>query len=112
MILWDTRQQKLLQHYRAHSAPVASVAFHPSGNYLVSASDDKTIRVWDLREGRLLWSLLSHTGAVNSVSFAEDSPDWFVSGGAICSCKSANLFFLGSDSVVLVWKASFDSEAQ
>jgi platelet-activating factor acetylhydrolase IB subunit alpha len=35
----------------AHDNWVRSVVFHPSGRYLVSTADDKTIRIWDLEVG-------------------------------------------------------------
>lgn len=43
--MWDTRSRQLIQHYAAHTAAVTSVAFHSSGNYLMSGSVDKTVRV-------------------------------------------------------------------
>ena len=46
--VWDIRVNKLLQHYTAHSGAVNSVAFHPSGNYLLSASSDNTLKVYYL----------------------------------------------------------------
>eukprot|EP00501_MAST-03F_sp_TOSAG23-6_P000264 GSMAST32.ASY1.ANO1.270.1 assembled CDS len=41
---------------------VNSVAFHPNGNYLLSTSDDNTVKIWDLREGHVLYTLRSHVG--------------------------------------------------
>lgn len=34
--------------------------FHPSGKYLLSASDDKTIKVWDLANGRCTKTIDAH----------------------------------------------------
>ena len=34
-----------------HMAKIKGIAFTPDGRQLVSASDDKTIRVWDLASG-------------------------------------------------------------
>ena len=49
--IFDSRSQRLLQHYDAHSKGVNSVAFHSNGQFLVSTSDDSTIKIWDLRMG-------------------------------------------------------------
>lgn len=43
--LWDLRMNKLLQHYQAHGSTVNSVSFHPSGNFLLTASSDSTLKV-------------------------------------------------------------------
>ncbi len=40
-----------------HDNWVRALVFHPSGKFLLSASDDKTIRIWDLQTGRLLKTL-------------------------------------------------------
>lgn len=43
-----------------HSSVVNSLSFHPSGNYLVTASSDSTLKILDLLEGRLLYTLHGH----------------------------------------------------
>ena len=45
MQMWDIRSNQLLQHYAAHSGPVTNVAFHPSGDFLLSSSLDTTVKV-------------------------------------------------------------------
>jgi WD40 repeat protein len=43
-----------------HSAAVNALSFHPSGNYLITASSDSTLKILDLMEGRLLYTLHGH----------------------------------------------------
>lgn len=48
-----------------HRAMVKDLAFTPDGQYLVSASDDKTIRIWDWRSGKSLRTLRGQIGKGN-----------------------------------------------
>ncbi|KUI57972.1 Nuclear distribution protein PAC1 [Cytospora mali] len=50
--LWDSRGNCLVT-LRGHDNWVTAVAFHPGGKFLLSVSDDKTLRCWDLsQEGK------------------------------------------------------------
>lgn len=48
-----------------HSARVTDLAFTPDGEDLVSASDDKTIRIWDWRSGVSLRTIRGYLGNGN-----------------------------------------------
>lgn len=50
-----------------HDNWVRGLVFHPSGKYLLSASDDKTIRVWDIKNRRNNKTLESHQHFVTSL---------------------------------------------
>ena len=47
--LWDARGT-LVKTLVGHDNWVRALAFHPGGKYLLSVSDDKTIRCWDLSQ--------------------------------------------------------------
>jgi len=48
--IWDGRGT-LIKTLADHDNWVRGLAFHPGGKYLLSVSDDKTIRCWDLAQG-------------------------------------------------------------
>ncbi|WP_333939154.1 caspase family protein [Bradyrhizobium sp. CCBAU 11386] len=52
--LWDADSGRLLASLAGHQEDVEAVAFFPGGTRLVSASEDKTIKVWDIAERRVL----------------------------------------------------------
>ena len=58
--VYDVRSLKLQQQYSAHEGPVNQVSFHPSGSYLVSASQDKTVRLFDLLTVKPICTLYGH----------------------------------------------------
>jgi WD40 repeat protein/uncharacterized caspase-like protein len=52
--LWDADSGRLLASFAGHQEDVEAVAFFPGGTRLISASEDKTIKVWDITERRVL----------------------------------------------------------
>lgn len=48
--LYDLDTKKVLLTLSGHKNWVRGVVFHPGGQYILSCSDDKTIRVWDLAD--------------------------------------------------------------
>lgn len=49
---------------KAHTAAVRSVAFSHDGQRLVTASDDKSVKVWSVPRHCFLYSLNQHTNWV------------------------------------------------
>jgi WD40 repeat protein len=48
---------------------IRALVFHPSGNFLLSAADDKTIRTWDLHTGRCIKPLEAHSHFVTCLAW-------------------------------------------
>ena len=60
----------LNQTISGHTWGVTSVAISPDGQFLVSGSFDKTVKVWELPSGALLHSLDDHSQGVGSVTIS------------------------------------------
>ncbi|KAI9788352.1 MAG: protein with putative role during mitosis [Peltula sp. TS41687] len=69
--LWDARGT-LIKTLIGHDNWVRGLVFHPGGRYLLSVSDDKTIRCWDLtQEAKCVKTLDdSHGHFVSSIRWA------------------------------------------
>jgi len=67
-----------------HTARISSIGADDAGQYLVTASDDKTLRVWELATGRLLRVLRPPIGQGNEGKMyaAAISPDGTIVAGA------------------------------
>jgi WD40 repeat protein len=81
--------------FTGHTAPVFSVSFSADGSRLVSASQDRTVRLWDTETGRSLAVLEGHTDEVFSAVFHPD-------GRRITSA--------GRDRAILIWDVSSGAE--
>lgn len=69
--LWDSRGN-CLRTLHGHDNWVTGLVFHPGGKYLLSVSDDKTLRCWDLsQEGKSVKVLSdSHDRFISSIKWA------------------------------------------
>jgi len=74
--------KKVLQLYEIHTGAVNSVSFHPSGNYLVTGSQEGSLKVLDLMEGRPSYTLYGPKGAVHSIKFSPNG-DSFATGNIL-----------------------------
>ncbi len=62
--------EKLLQQITVmHSGSVNKAIYNPSGDKILSASHDKTIKEWDVRTGQCLRIFSGHSGSVNSAVY-------------------------------------------
>jgi WD40 repeat protein len=46
--LWDSYSGEIIRTLEGHSEGISDVTWSNDGEYLASASDDKTIRIWSL----------------------------------------------------------------
>ena len=55
-----------------HTNCISSLTYSLDGTYLVSGSNDKTIKLWDVQTGGVIKTFCGHTGQVCSVSISAD----------------------------------------
>ena len=49
--LWDFSTYECIRTLQGHDHNVSSVCFMPSGDFIVSSSRDKTIKMWEVATG-------------------------------------------------------------
>lgn len=70
--LWSVEGDEPLATMKGHGGRVARVEFHPSGNYVGSASFDGTWRLWDVPTTTELLLQQGHSHEVYAISFQND----------------------------------------
>jgi WD40 repeat protein len=55
-----------------HMGTVRSVAYSPDGKFILSGSDDKTLKLWNAARGREVQMFTGNRGAVTGVAFGPD----------------------------------------
>jgi WD40 repeat protein len=93
VFVWDAAcadERPILQlDTGGHMAAVRGVAFTPDGNQLVSAGEDKVIRVWDLTSGKTVRTIrgeiaLGIPGKIYAMALSLDGK-WLAAGGDLAT---------------------------
>lgn len=73
LIVWDTFSHKQLQVLHAcHKDWINTCCFSDtSPDYLITGSNDLTLKLWDLKSGTAKTTFKGHTTSINSVSFSQ-----------------------------------------
>jgi hypothetical protein len=62
----------LVRNLEGHTSSVTACAMTPDGRHVVSASEDKAVKVWELGSGRAVATLEGHTDGVNACAVTPD----------------------------------------
>ncbi|WFD42205.1 hypothetical protein MPSI1_000846 [Malassezia psittaci] len=106
---WDPRMRESTFDLVGHQDNVRSLLVSASGQYILSASSDSTIRLWDVGEQRCVHTFTHHNSSVWSLYAESDDLTTFISGdrdGYLCktywplngNCNDAQCILLARES--------------
>jgi WD40 repeat protein len=78
--LFDVKDMRKVLDLPGHQDRIGAVRFSPDGNWLVSGSDDCTIRVWNVLTGRIAVAR-QFDAAVQSIVFSDDGRYLYTGNG-------------------------------
>jgi len=87
----QTALPNLLRRLQGHTGGVRTISLSPNGRFVLSGSEDTTLKLWDFTSGEILRTLSGHEDAVQSVAFSSDG-EMGVSGS--------------NDNTIIVWNLS------
>lgn len=61
-----------MDYFKAHDDWIRQMTFSPDNNKLVTASDDKSLKVWDIDTFEVVHTLAGHTDYVRTVAYSPD----------------------------------------
>ena len=84
---------------KGHQKSVSSVVISPNEKYIISSSQDKSIKIWKLNNGKLVQTLEGHKTGINCVNISPDGK-YIISGGGVG-------FFKRNE--IKIWKSKVQS---
>jgi|GEM_PF-4225549 len=68
--------------FKGHESDINALEFSPNGEWLATASTDRTIRIWDTNTYEEQFQLTGHNDWVNAIAFSPDG-QYLASGGGL-----------------------------
>ncbi|MBN1648787.1 MAG: ankyrin repeat domain-containing protein [Spirochaetales bacterium] len=81
LTVWDVISGKTVQAISGHTEFIKSAVFSADNKFIVSGSNDKTVKLWNLETGQELRSFSGHGDYVNAVAVTNDNR-YIVSGSS------------------------------
>jgi WD40 repeat protein len=78
--VFEVKDFKPVFNLAGHQDRIGSVVFSPDGSWLVSASDDSTLRIWNVLTGRLAVAR-QFDAAIQSLAFSKDGQHLYTGNG-------------------------------
>ncbi|KAI9485310.1 MAG: WD40-repeat-containing domain protein [Benjaminiella poitrasii] len=78
--MFDVGSRAILRSFKGHVLPTQVTQFSTNKSNILSASDDKTVRIWDIPSGESVNVFEEHEDYVRAGVVSQDNPNLYVSG--------------------------------
>lgn len=96
----DVEQDKDIALCKGHTGFVETLQFLSGGRFIISGSQDKTVRIWETSTGLEVFKLEEATWCTNQVAVSEDET-WIVSAGG---ARFASPIQKDNDYAIHIWR--------
>lgn len=69
VIIWDLYKEEVIHNLLGHEGSIFNVQMSADTKYIVSCSDDRSIKLWDFKSGGLLSTAWGHTARIWNLKF-------------------------------------------
>ncbi|HUG68926.1 MAG TPA: protein kinase [Pirellulaceae bacterium] len=101
--VFDVRTNREVCNLRGHEGTVNCIAFSSNGKFIVTGSDDPTLKLWDARTGEQIHTLRGHSMEVRTACFSDDGKYIVSSSGKLSNSA-------GHAGEVKVWETETGQE--
>ncbi|GMM45051.1 Rtt10 protein [Pichia kluyveri] len=95
ILIWDFETCQVKHNLTEHEGSIFKVVASPDNKYIISCSDDRSIKVWDMETGELLANGWGHGSRIWGLNVYNISNDGF------------NIFSCSEDCTARVWRFNF-----
>lgn len=71
-IIWDLNKEQIIHTLKGHEGSIFNVQTSENNKYVVSCSDDRSIKLWDFKTGELKSTVWGHTARIWNLKFLRD----------------------------------------
>jgi WD40 repeat protein len=72
VIIWDLYKEEIIHTLKGHEGSIFNVKTSANNKYIVSCSDDRSIKLWDFKTGDLKATAWGHTARIWNLKFVGD----------------------------------------
>lgn len=71
---------------RGHTESVTRILWYPTGDVIITASDDNSLRKWDIETGKQIGMVVAHKKGIHDAQFSKDSQQ-IITASKDCSAR-------------------------